>query len=136
MSKHVLAMFSSSRFMLSCPTFRSLNYFEFISVYGVREYSNLIILHVAVHLSQQYLLKKYLLSIVRFYKLCWRLIDHRYEFLSGLRIIVSLCIYMPISCCFDYFSLVYYSLKSKRFILPALCFFPGLFWQSRIFCFI
>ena len=35
--------------MVSGLTFRSLNNFEFIFVYGVRDSSNFIILHVAAH---------------------------------------------------------------------------------------
>ena len=37
MSKNVLPMFSSKSFIVSSVTFRSLIYFEFIFVYGVRE---------------------------------------------------------------------------------------------------
>ena len=58
MSKSVLAAFSSRSFMVSCPTFRSLNHFEFIFVYGMRECSNFIVLHVAVQFSQHHLLKR------------------------------------------------------------------------------
>ena len=42
---------------MSRLTFRSLNHFEFIFVYGFREYANLIVLHVAVQFSQHHLLK-------------------------------------------------------------------------------
>ena len=38
-------------------TFISLINFEFIFVYSVREYSNFILLHVAVQFSQHHLLK-------------------------------------------------------------------------------
>ena len=50
-------MFSSKSFIVSGLTFRSLIHFEFIFVYGVREYSNLILLHVAVQCSHQHFLK-------------------------------------------------------------------------------
>ena len=40
MSKSVLPMFSSRNFMDSGLAFRSLIHFEFIFVYGVREYSD------------------------------------------------------------------------------------------------
>ena len=43
-----LPMFSSKRFIISGLTFRSLIHFEFIFVYGVRDYSNVSILHIAV----------------------------------------------------------------------------------------
>ena len=41
-------MFSSKSFIVSVLTLRSLICFEFVFVYDVREYSNFIILHVAV----------------------------------------------------------------------------------------
>ena len=44
----VLPMFSSRSFIVSGLTFRSLIHSEFIFVYGVRECSNFILLHVAV----------------------------------------------------------------------------------------
>ena len=48
MSKSVLPMFSRKSFIVSGLTLRSLIHFEFIFVYGVRECSNCILLHVAV----------------------------------------------------------------------------------------
>ena len=53
MSSSVLPMFSSKSFIISCLTFRSLVHFEFIFVYGVRKYSNFILLYVAVQFSQR-----------------------------------------------------------------------------------
>ena len=47
MSKSVLPMFSPKSFIVSGLTFRSQIHFEFIFVYGLREYSNFILLHVA-----------------------------------------------------------------------------------------
>ena len=58
MSWSVLPMFSSKSFIISGLTFRSLIHFEFIFMYGVREHSNFILLHVAVQFSQQHLLKR------------------------------------------------------------------------------
>ena len=55
---YVLPMFSSKSFIVSGLTFRSLIHFEFIVVYGVRECSNSILLHVAVQFSQHHLLKR------------------------------------------------------------------------------
>ena len=55
--KSVLPVFSSSSFIVSGLTFRSLIYFEFIFVYGIRESSNSIFLHVTVPFSQ-HLLKR------------------------------------------------------------------------------
>ena len=58
MSKSVLPMFSSQSFIVCSLTFRFLIHFEFIFVYGVKECSNFILLHVAVQLSQHHLLKR------------------------------------------------------------------------------
>ena len=44
--------------MVSGLWFRSLIHFEFIFACGVRECSNIIVLHIAVQFSQHYLLKK------------------------------------------------------------------------------
>ena len=54
------AYVSSKSFIVSSLIFRSLIHFEFIFVYGVREYSNFIRLHVAVQFSQHCLLKRLL----------------------------------------------------------------------------
>ena len=51
-------MFSSKSFLVSGLTFMSVIYFEFIFVYGLKEYSDFILLHVAVQFSQHQLLKK------------------------------------------------------------------------------
>ena len=50
--------FSSKSFILSHLTFRFLIHFEFIFMYGVRECSSFILLHVAVQFSQHHLLKR------------------------------------------------------------------------------
>ena len=54
----VLPMFSSKSFIVSGLRCSSLIHFEFIFVYGVRKYSNFILLHVDVQFSQHHLLKK------------------------------------------------------------------------------
>ena len=51
-------MFSSKTFIVSGLMVKSLIHFEFIFVYGVRECSNFILLHVVVQFSQHYLLKR------------------------------------------------------------------------------
>ena len=58
MSQNVLPMFSSKSFIVSGLKFRTLIHFEFIFVYGVKECSNFIFLHVAVQFSQHHLLKR------------------------------------------------------------------------------
>ena len=58
MSESVWPMFSSKSFIVSGLMFRSLIHFEFIFVYGVRECSNFILLHVSVQFSQHHLLNR------------------------------------------------------------------------------
>ena len=57
MSESVWPMFSSRSFIVSGLTFRSLIYFEFIFVYGVRKCSSFILLQVVDRFSQHHLLK-------------------------------------------------------------------------------
>ena len=71
--KSVLPVFSSSSFIVSGLTFRSLIYFEFIFVYSVREYFNFIPLHIAVQFYQCHLLK--ILSFFPLYILTFFVID-------------------------------------------------------------
>ena len=59
MSKSALPTFSSRSFI-----FRSLTHFEFIFIYEVGEYSNYIILRVAVQFYQQHLLNRLSFPIV------------------------------------------------------------------------
>ena len=63
MSENVLPVFSSGSFMVSCLTLKSLSYFEFIFVYGVRMCSNLIDLHAAIQLSQHHYQQKFLFPV-------------------------------------------------------------------------
>ena len=55
-------MFSSKSFIVSGLTFRSLIHLEFIFVFGVREYSNFILLQMAIQLSQHLFKKNTTLS--------------------------------------------------------------------------
>ena len=48
-------MFSSKGFIVSGLTFRSLIYFEFIFVYGIRKCSSFILLQVVDEFSQHHL---------------------------------------------------------------------------------
>ena len=54
----VLPMFSSTSFIFSGLTFRSLIHFEFIFVYGVGKCSSFILLQVVDQFSQHHLLKR------------------------------------------------------------------------------
>ena len=51
-------MFSHKSFIVSGLTFRYLIHFEFIFVYGVRNYFNFILLLIAVQFSQYHFLKR------------------------------------------------------------------------------
>ena len=75
MTKSVLPMFSSKSFIVSGLTFRSQIHFEFIFVYGVREWSNFILLHVAVQFPSTTYWRDCLFSIVYLCLLCHRLVD-------------------------------------------------------------
>ena len=57
-NQSVLPMFSTKSFIVFGLTFRSFIHFEFIFVYGVRKYSNFILIHVAVQFFQHHLLKR------------------------------------------------------------------------------
>ena len=59
MSEGVLPMFSSSSFIVSGLTFRSLVHFEFIFVYNVRKCFSLILLWVVDQFSEHYLLNRF-----------------------------------------------------------------------------
>ena len=52
-------MFFSRNFIVSRLTLGSLTHFEFIFVYGIREYSNFILLHVALQVPQHHLLNRF-----------------------------------------------------------------------------
>ena len=54
MLKSVLHMVSSRNFIVSGLTFRSLIHFEYIFVYGIREWFNFILLNAAVQFSQNF----------------------------------------------------------------------------------
>ena len=58
MSQNILPRFFLRNFMASDLMLRSLIHFDFIFVYGVKECSNLTVLHGAVHHAQHDLLKR------------------------------------------------------------------------------
>ena len=62
MSESVWPMFSSKSLIVSGLLSRCLIHLEFIFVYGVRECSNFILLHVAVQFSQQPLIEQAVFS--------------------------------------------------------------------------
>ena len=126
MSSNVLPMFSSKSFIVSGLTFRSLIYFEFIFLYGVRKCSNFILLHVAVQFSQHNLLKTLSLphcillpplSKIRYPQVC--------VFISGLSILFHWSIFLFLCHYHTVLMTValQYNLKSGRLIPSAPFFF-------------
>ena len=115
-------MFSSKSFIVSGITFRSLIYFEFIFVYGVRKCFNFILLHVAVQISQHHLLKR--LSFLHLYILASFVIDKVtidvwvYLWVFYPVPLIHIPVFVPVPYCFDYCSFVV-SLNSGSVIPPA-----------------
>ena len=72
--QNIFTLFSCSDFIVSYLISMSLNHFQCIIIYGVRECSNFIDLHVTVHLSQHHWLKRQSFSIVYSCSNCGRLI--------------------------------------------------------------
>uniref|UniRef100_A0A8D1MUP4 Uncharacterized protein n=1 Tax=Sus scrofa TaxID=9823 RepID=A0A8D1MUP4_PIG len=92
MLENVLPMFSSGSLMLSCLIFKSLSHFEFIFEHGVRVCSSFIDLHVAVQVSQQYLLKRLSFSHFIFLPSLSKILYTEYGFvllLSSVIILIS-----------------------------------------------
>ena len=105
MSSSVLPMFSSKRFIVSGLTFRSLIHFEFVFVYGVRKFSNFILLHVAVQFSQHHLLKRLFLAPLHILAF---LVKNKVPIGSWVHFwifylvpLVSISVFVPVPRCFD-----------------------------------
>lgn len=58
MSKSILPVFFSKRFIISGLTLKSLIHFAFICVCDIRDCSNSIVLHVVVQFAQYHLFKR------------------------------------------------------------------------------
>ena len=134
MSERVQPMFSSKSFTVSGLIFGSLIHFEFIFVYSVREWSNFILLQVAVQFSHHSLLKRGSFPYVYSCLLCHRLFDHRCVglFLGFLCYFTDLYFcFVPVPCCYNDFSFV----GSQGAWFLWLCFsFSGLLWLFEDFC--
>ena len=100
-------MFSSRSFMVSYLTFRSSIHFEFIFVHGIREFSNFILLYVAVLFSQHHLLKRLSFLHCIFLPHLSKIDCRCSSFLNGFQVIFSHINYDAL-----YFSRIY---VSKRF---------------------
>ena len=132
-------MFSSRSFIVSCLTFRCLIYFEFIFVYGVRECSNFILLHVAVLFSQHHLLKRlsflHCIFVFPLSKIRW---PYVHGFISGFSIwfywsiFLFLCHYHTVLITVT----LQFSLKWGSLIPPASLFFLKIALAIRgLLCF-
>lgn len=117
MSKSVLPMFSPRSFMLSALTCRTLIHFELICVYGVRECSNFILLHVAIQTSQHHLLMTlssplYILASFILDKLNISVWVYFWA-LNPVSLIMYL-MFLPVLHCFHYCSFVVWSEVRKH----------------------
>ena len=126
MSESILPMFSSRSFIVSGLTFRSLTYFEFIFLYGIRKCSSFILLQMVNQLSQHQLLKRLSFLHCIFLSLLSKIMcPQMHVFISGLSILLhcsifqSLCQYHTVLMTIA----LQYSLKSGRLIPPVLFFF-------------
>ena len=122
-------MFSSKSFIMFSLTFKSLIHFEFSFVYGFREFSNFILLHIAVQFSQDHLLKR-----LSFHHCIFLLPLPKIKcpyvcgFISGLLILFHWSILLFL--CQHHTVLMtvamYYSMKSGKLIPSAPFFFPKI----------
>ena len=132
-------MFSSKSLIVSGLTFRSLIHFQFIFVYGVRECSNFILLHVAAQFSQHHLLKRlsflHHIFLLPLSKIRWPYVR---GLISGLSILFHWSIFLFL--CQYHTVLItvalYYSLKLGSLIPPAPFFFLKIALAIRgLLCF-
>ena len=117
MSKSVLPMFSSKSFVVSGLTFRPLIHFEFIFVYGVRECSNFILLHVAVQFSQHHLTEEAVFSplyiLASFIKDKVNICAQGYLWAFYPVPLIYISVSVPVPYCLDYCSYVVQSEVSE-----------------------
>ena len=134
-------MFSFKTFVVSHLTFQSLIYFEFISVYGVKERkkvkslirvricSNFILIHVAVQFFQHNLLKRQSFVFNCIFLPCLSKVrcPQVHGFISGLSVLFQWSVFLFFFFCHYHTVLIaapsQCSLKSGRLILPAPFFF-------------
>ena len=136
MSLHILPMFSSKSFIVYGLTFRSLILFEFIFVYGVRKYSNFILLHVVAQFSQHHLLKRLsLLHCMFFPPLSQISCPYVRGFLSGFSIWFLWSIFLFL-CQHTVLMTVAFqcNMKPGRLIPPTPLFFLQNTWLFGVFC--
>lgn len=100
----LVPMFSSMQFVVWSFIFRSLIHFELFLVYGDRQQSSFVLLHVAFQFSQHQFLKRLSFLHCMFLALLTKIIcSYICGFISGLSILFnwSVCLFLPIPR-FDY----------------------------------
>ena len=96
MPKGIMPIFSSRRLVVLHFTFKIFIHFEFIFVHGLRKQSSLILLHIAVQLSQHCLLKKLSFPHCIFLSPLSQInCTHKSGFISGLSVMFhgSMCLF-------------------------------------------
>ena len=107
MSRCLLPMFSSRTFIVLDFTFKPLVDFELIFLYGVRQWSGLILLHIAIQFSQHHLLKRLSFCHCVFLAPLSQIIDCACEFISASVLFhLSVSVFMPVFYCFDHYNFV------------------------------
>lgn len=124
-------MLSSRDFVVLGLTFRSLNHFKFIFVYGMKECYSFIVLHMVIQLSQHHLKRLSFLHCLSC-PLCYRLIDCRCVdlFLGSLFCAIDLCICFCVNTMLSWL-LQPCSLKSGRLMPPVCSFVSELVWHLK-----
>ena len=76
-------------------TLKYLSHFELVFVYGVREGSNFILLHVGIRLSQEHLLRSLFFPLLNSFDPLVEKVDHRHMslFLDSQFYSIDLCVY-------------------------------------------
>ena len=138
MSSSVLPVFSSKSFIVSGLTFRPLIHVEFIFVYGVRNCSYFILLHVALQFSQHHLLKRLSWPHCIFLPPLSKIRHPQvHVFISGLSILFHCSIFQFLCQCHTVLMTValQYNLKSGSLIPPAPFFFLTALAIRGLLCF-
>ena len=120
-----------------CLTFMSFIHFEFIFMYGVRQWPSFILPHVAVQFSQHHLLKKLSYFHRIFFLHCWRWVHHILvgSFLGFLFCSIDLCICFCISTILSWWlQLCNITQNPELWCLQIYFSFSGLLWLFRVFC--
>ena len=137
MSESVLPIFSSTSFIVSGLTFRSLIYFVFIFVYGVRKCSSFILLQVVDQFYQHQLLKRlyfFLLYILASFVEA-KVSIGKWIYLWAFYFVPLTCIsiFVPGPYCLDDSGFVVEP-EVKQADSPVPFFLSRLLWLLKVFC--